>query len=351
VQRYDINTFRATKTDEGFIMDAPIIGRAGLLRYLNADGSERWEYRPPEEAFDADSLASIRGKPITLGHHGLVRAANAKDKSVIGMVLSEGRQDGDAIKADVSLFSLPTEARELSCGYTLELEEKAGTTADGRHYDAIQRHIRYNHLAVVPKGRAGIARLNLDGEQIQEVEEMGMVKVKTSTGIAYDAAAEVGAYVKELEDKAAADKKALDVLQAKYDAALADIAKAKKEREDADAAAKKEFAAAVKARCELINAARSHKVEVNEDMDSKAIKLAIIKAVRGDTVKLDGKSDDYIEAIFDICKAEKHDEALAKQFQTVSAPKPEVKQDDGDVEAAYKALLKAESEAWMQEVK
>lgn len=349
MQRYDTNTFRATKTDEGFIMDAPIIGRAGLLRYLNADGSERWEYRPPEEAFNADSLASIRGKPITLGHHGLVRAANAKDKSVIGMVLSEGRQDGDAIKADVSLFSLPTEARELSCGYTLELEEKAGTTADGRHYDAIQRHIRYNHLAVVPRGRAGIARLNMDGEQ--EVEEMDMVKVKTSNGIEYDAAPEVGIYVKSLEEAAAKSKKEMDTLQAKYDAALADIEKAKKERADAEEAAKTNFKAAVKARCDLLDVAKAHKVEVKDDMDDKAVKVAIIHAVRGNSIKLDGKSDDYIEAIFDICKAEKQDVALSKQLKTVSVAQSK-KQDAGDdVAAAYAALLAAERDAYTKEVK
>ena len=65
MQRFDTVALIATRTSEGFIRDAPIVGRTGILHYINADGSDRYEYRPPEEAFDADSLASLMGKPIT----------------------------------------------------------------------------------------------------------------------------------------------------------------------------------------------------------------------------------------------------------------------------------------------
>lgn len=54
MQRCDGMTFRAEKTAEGFIRDAPLVGRSGLLKYRNVDGSERIEYRPPEEAFAAE---------------------------------------------------------------------------------------------------------------------------------------------------------------------------------------------------------------------------------------------------------------------------------------------------------
>ena len=193
MQRFDTTTFQATKTDEGFIADTPIIGRTGLLRYQNADGSERWEYRPPEEAFSTASLASIRGKPITVGHKAMVTAGNVWRVRPVGTVLTEGRQDGDAIRADIVLYNLPTGSRELSCGYTLDLDETPGKTADGRHYDAIQRNIRYNHLAIVPKGRAGIARLNMDGEQETEDNEEGkdgmtMGKIRIDSGLEYEAA-------------------------------------------------------------------------------------------------------------------------------------------------------------------
>ena len=144
MQRYDNYSFQAIKTDEGFIKDSPIIGRTGILVYMNADGSTRREYRPPEEAFKADSLASIRGKPITMGHHGLVTNETYKQSKPIGTVLSDGKQDGNNIRADVVIYDLNTDDRELSCGYQTDLEETSGVTPEGEHYDAIQRNIVYN---------------------------------------------------------------------------------------------------------------------------------------------------------------------------------------------------------------
>ena len=186
--RYDTIKIQASKTDEGFIRDTPIVGRTGLMTYINADGSTRVEYRPPEEAFHADSLASLLGKPITIGHKAMVNAGNAAEVKPIGSVLSAGRQDGDTIIADIIIYNLPTSARELSCGYHLDLDETPGTTPDGQHYDAIQRNIRYNHVAVVPRGRAGIARLNMDGDQYLELEHGGdhnMPKIRLDNGLEY----------------------------------------------------------------------------------------------------------------------------------------------------------------------
>ena len=150
--RYDTVPIHAQKTDEGFIRDKPVIGRTGVLVYRNADGSERREYRPPEEAFDKDSLASLKGKPITIGHQGMVTSQNAANIRPIGTVLSAGQADGDTITADVVLYSLPTSARELSCGYNLDLDE----TPAGEPYDAVQRHIRYNHVAGIIPAHAGL---------------------------------------------------------------------------------------------------------------------------------------------------------------------------------------------------
>ena len=66
MQRYDKVEITATKTSEGFIRDTPIVGRTGILVYKTFDGKERREYRPPDEAFKSESLASLKGKPITI---------------------------------------------------------------------------------------------------------------------------------------------------------------------------------------------------------------------------------------------------------------------------------------------
>ncbi|SCU95521.1 conserved hypothetical protein [Cupriavidus necator] len=92
-----------------------------------------------------------------------MNARNAKQHTV-GAVLSEGRQDGENTVGDVVVHDTSPIAagkKDLSCGYTLTLDETPGE-CNGRRYDAVQRNIRYNHLALVRAGRAGNARLNLD---------------------------------------------------------------------------------------------------------------------------------------------------------------------------------------------
>ena len=314
MQRYDNYSFQAIKTDEGFIKDSPIIGRTGILIYQNADGSTRREYRPPEEAFNIDSLASIRGKPITMGHHGLVTNETYNQSKPIGTVLSEGKQDGENIRADVVIYDLNTDDRELSCGYQTELEETSGVTEDGQHYDAIQRNIIYNHLAIVPRGRAGHnARLNMDGEQILDMEVKEMSKIKLD-GIEYDVPAEVESAIKGMTEKADEQKKAFDELSAKHDSAMAEIEKLKAEAEKREADFKAKFDEAVKTTIELRTIAQKHGIEKADEMSDEEIKKAVVSKVHP-KLNLDGKSAEYIEVAFDLAKDTEvqHEDAMAKQ--------------------------------------
>lgn len=364
MQRYDTMAFKATKTAEGFIRDTPIVGRTGILVYRNADGTERKEYRPPEEAFKADSLASLQGKPITIGHKAYVTAGNAAQVAPVGSVLSAGRQDGDAIRADIVIYNLDTSARELSCGYTLDLDETPGTTPEGEHYDAIQRNIVYNHCAIVPKGRAGIARLNMDGSQVideenpKEDKKMAeMTKIRLDSGIEYECAPEVKVEIEKMRKDSADAKKAYDTLQAKFDALDAELKKEQEGRKADAEKAKANFDEAVKMRVELLDVAKAHKIENADSMTDAEIKTAVIKAVRGDAINLDGKSADYIEAAYDMAKADvkQHEDGMAEQRKATQS------HDDGgaqggaqnndaadDPEAAYQKLVAAEREMYMK---
>lgn len=353
MQRFDQVTFVATKTAEGFIRDTPVVGRSGILLYRNADGTERREYRPPEEAFKADSLASLQGKPITIGHKAYVTAGNAAQVAPIGSVLSAGRQDGDTIRADIVIYNLDTNARELSCGYTLDLDETPGTTPEGEHYDAVQRNIVYNHLAVCSRGRAGVARLNMDGSQIIDEENpkedkgmAEMTKVRLDSGIEYECVPEVKVEIEKMRKDSADMKKETDKLQAKYDALEAELAKEKEGRKaDADAA-KANFDAAVNARVELLDVAKAHKVANADSMTDTEIKTAVIKAVRGDAINLEGKSADYIEAAFDMAKADvkQHEDGMAEQRKATQTRDDGAQNNDAedDPEVAYAKLIEAE---------
>lgn len=320
--RYDRVPFKAQKTAEGFIRDKPVIGRTGILRYLNADGSERLEYRPLEEAFSQDSLATLKGVPVTVGHHGLVTSDDIEHQQAIGTVLDAGEQDGNNIVADMVLYRLPTDARELSCGYTLDVDETPGTTPDGQHYDAIQRNIRYNHVAVVPRGRAGVARLNMDGDQVEDKGD-NMKKIKLDTGLEYEVAPEVAVYVEKMQTELKDKKAAMDGLQAKYDAALDDNKQMRDKAEQAAKEAAEKFDAAVEERVAILQKARDFKIDGADKMTNDDIKKAVIKAVRGDDFDLEGKSADYIAAAYDLCKADqqKHDDGMESQRKDVNKPK------------------------------
>ncbi len=153
-------------TAEGYFIDHPIVTSTGIFEYKNRDGSIRRELRLPEEVFDPASLESYEGKPVIVTHAaGYVSKENV-EQEYIGTVLSKGYQDGEHVRAKIIIHntgSLDCGLRELSLGYKTETDETPGEW-QGQPYDAIQRNIRINHLALVANARAGdSARLNLDG--------------------------------------------------------------------------------------------------------------------------------------------------------------------------------------------
>ena len=165
--RYDSMPMpRAYFTPEGFLRDRPILTSCGIFEYTNPDGSVRRELRLPEDVFSPESLRSYKGSPVVLTHEaGLIDKNNVAENQ-IGTVLSEGERSGDDVKAEIIIHD--TDAmrsaglKELSLGYNLDLDETPGVW-NGQRYDAIQRNIRINHLALVREARAGEqARLNLD---------------------------------------------------------------------------------------------------------------------------------------------------------------------------------------------
>ena len=148
-------------TPEGFLIckDVPI-ARTGpqdyLARELMLDGDpERivTVQRHPEDVFEEATLASFEGKPICDGHP----PENVSPENYAAYTkghVQNVRRDGDYIVADLYIndANLANEVRnnvkrEVSCGYLCNY------VPDGSGYK--QSRIRGNHVAVVPKGRAG----------------------------------------------------------------------------------------------------------------------------------------------------------------------------------------------------
>lgn len=148
-------------TPEGFLICKDVrIARTGpqnyLARELMLDGDPDrliTVQRHPEDVFEEATLASFEGKPICDGHPPENVGPENYAAYTKGHVQNV-RRDGDYIVADLYIndANLANEVRnnvkrEVSCGYLCNY------VPDGSGYK--QTRIRGNHLAVVPKGRAG----------------------------------------------------------------------------------------------------------------------------------------------------------------------------------------------------
>ena len=150
-----------TETAEGYLICRNVpIARTGrqdyLARELMLDGDPDRIVsveRNPEDVFEAATLASFEGKPVTDGHP----PENVGPENFAAYVrghVQNVRRAGEYIVADLYIndANLASEVRngvkrEVSCGYLCNYEP-VGTGFK-------QSRIRGNHVAIVPRGRAG----------------------------------------------------------------------------------------------------------------------------------------------------------------------------------------------------
>lgn len=310
MQRYDFVELPAAKvTPEGWIFDKPVLSRTGVFTYHNADGTTRREYRPPEEVFSDDALASLRGVPVTDGHPGQVSKDLAHAN--IGAVLTPGERADDNVVADIVIHDPKRMGprRELSLGYSLTLDETPGVTPTGENYDAIQRDIRINHLAVVHRGRAGNARLRLDRHDAASghvdntedgMEPTNLVTVRVD-GIDYKASPEVSREIEKLRGDVTAQRGRADKAEAERDTLRADGEKAKAAHAEELAKVRSDALAQARVRGAIEADAKRFGVEVKADAKDREIREAVIRKLRGDeALKFDGRSDEYVAAAYDM---------------------------------------------------
>jgi hypothetical protein len=155
-------------TPQGFLRAPAFFTRTGVFKYRKRDGSLVRELRHPDDVFAKESLDSLRMSPLTDDHPPqFINPENYKKYS-IGYIseqitTEQNKISGQVVVADKSaIMKVDTGKVELSCGYFSDLVEEKGTY-DGEEYDFRQTNIRYNHVALVDKGRAGSqVRLRLD---------------------------------------------------------------------------------------------------------------------------------------------------------------------------------------------
>lgn len=300
--RIDHGTLRAPKRRaDGSIRVDAAIARTGVQEYRADDGSIRREYRPDAEVGDRESLESFAGVPVTNDHPKALLTAKTARTHARGASGDLVRLDGKQVIATLYVFDADTVRdmergkAEVSCGYECDLDETPGVTPEGERYDAIQRRIRGNHIALVWRGRAGRdVRARLDGalEQNQETSEMTEQEMQERVDTAEAKVAEAEKARKDAEDARAAAERELAKAESDLVTERARADAAEKARTDAAESGKERVKLEVKARAVLGDEARL------DGMSDRAVMVAVVKAVEKVDVAA-SRSDDYVLARFD----------------------------------------------------
>lgn len=151
------------QAEEGYILYTGVpIARTGAQEYgrdevgLDGDGVVD-VYRDAADVFDPVTIASFEGKIVTDEHPPvMLDETNVMDyiKGTVHNVRRGNGYESGYLLADLMVYDpqlneeIRQGKREVSCGYYLDYIEGP----DGRIY---QKNIRGNHVAIVPKGRAG----------------------------------------------------------------------------------------------------------------------------------------------------------------------------------------------------
>lgn len=277
------------RLDNGFLKLDGRISRTGIQVYRDGLGNERRELRLPEEVFKKESIASFAMMPVTNTHPArLLTAQDAKQHSV-GSVGEGLRQDGDFLAAPMILIdadaiaALEAGRSQLSCGYDCELEEKPGVW-NGDRYDAIQRNIVGNHVALVDIARAGPeARVRLDANDAAMLAFLHTTNLDAEKKMPQTIRID-GISMEVTDGNAPAIQKMIDesVVRAKKDAEA--LAASEKSRADAADKAKKDLEAARDTLQAKVDAAAAK---------AKADKEKMVECDEcGGTGKVDGKKCD-----------------------------------------------------------
>src|SRR5690606_1871644 len=146
------------------------------------------ELRTAEELFHPDTIASLRGAPVTRNHPyqfgGLVDPETWKDVAV-GHV-ENPRREGDYLVADIVVQDADVldaidagELVENSAGYICKYDRTPGTW-NGKPFTVRHTRIRFNHSALLPKGHGRAGRdvgLRLDASDAFCIGEVVMDEV------------------------------------------------------------------------------------------------------------------------------------------------------------------------------
>jgi len=196
VRRFDYGKIKEIKrTPQGFLLVPGYATRVGVFPYLDASGEMRRELRHPDDVFAPESLTTLKYAPVTIEHPPEMITPENVDKYTKGHCTERVEVNRDMVETDLIIEHQDAideveknNLRDLSCGYLADVEEEEGEY-NGAPYNFRQKNIRYNHLAIVRRGRAGPeVRLRMDSQDAimdeQEISKPGRSEYATETSVA-----------------------------------------------------------------------------------------------------------------------------------------------------------------------
>jgi hypothetical protein len=381
VQRFDYSAVgsQIETTPQGFLRIPAHLTRVGVVTYQDKSGHTIREFRPPEEVRHPDSLATLRSAPVTIGHVAMVNPQNVSNLSV-GHT-GDTVKSGDVVAGDVIIERQDAveqvrakKLEALSPGYVCQIDTTPGEYK-GQRYDQIQRRIRYNHVALLPKGagrQGDEVSLRLDEADLVSVERWDYDDKKPAEptpGATKGKTMEFDVIVVRLDGQDVELRvpkgtgSMVKGLFEKNENARLDSVKSLSETEDKLAAAQKELEDAKKASsAEVIQQRVDERVAVIEhakelapkaDFTGKSVSEIRVEALKASGVeasRLDGKDEAYVAGMFEFANP-----AAKTPVPGVSpAPGKTVKREDGKDEgasAARERMMARNRDMWKGEAK
>ena len=330
IDKVSVDEGSAKRTADGYLVAVARVGRANNIQLYTGDEMEKPEmpfvrvYRPASEVFSKDAMTSVAHKPMTNDHPIDGVSAVTWKRDAIGQMGDEITKDGEFVRVPLVMMDgaaikdYEAGKRELSLGYKADIEWTGGVTDGGEEYDAIQRNIRVNHVALVDQGRANqefrigdsanqwgarpttrstddrthsmtdkLRAVVVDGLSVNTTDEGALAIDKLQKAVTDAQKQTADAEAKAITDMSEKEKKV-----AKLQAEIDDL----KGKAMDDAAIDKR----VQVRAELIGKAKV----IAKDLDTTGvsdagIRKATVAAKLGDAAIKD-KSEAYIDARFDI---------------------------------------------------
>ena len=319
---YDLGQVsRRKKTPEGYLNVDAKLARTGIQVYdavqdfkpgvlppsiPQVSGQTVRLLRPEKEVFSDATLKSCRNKPITDGHPSEAVSDENVRKWAVGFSKDSVTRDGDLIAASLVIQAKSAVTKiekmgvnQVSLGYDTEIVWDSGTDPDFGEYDGVQTNIDCNHIAIVKTARGGSDVRLSDGAK--DKREIKIMATRLFDGLTIEVTDQGGQAIDKLATQLADSKTDLENVSTQLkDAKIkADRLEGELDAEKAKALNVEAIDSMVEKRMALVDSAHKldPKLEAKGLSDHEVRKNAIMKA--SDSFDLSGKSEEYVEAVFD----------------------------------------------------